>query len=230
MSKQQKYKPIASVNNVTLSQYLKLFKLEDPTLNDQLVILCRINPKDLRTLSTSEIEECARSMYWYFDELEKVSQEHVAIMQHKGTTYGFIPDLNETSYGEYLDMGNFLKDPATYENAIKVMYRKVTKRIGNQYNIEEYTLDTIKNTNFSELPYYIALSAINFLTALAKDLLKAIQGYISRGISLKDNSMLAQLVSSENIVPYINSLKEMLEDLKKFQVYQFTSAYTTSLS
>jgi hypothetical protein len=62
-----------------------------------------------------------------------------------GTEYGFIPDFDALTFGEFCDLDNYLQD--SWNNLDKIMavlYRGITKREGDKYQIEPYSLDDIK--------------------------------------------------------------------------------------
>ena len=52
--------------------------------------------------------------------------------------YGFIPDLDEVSLGEYIDLDNNASKWEQMHVAMNVLYRPIkTSKVG-KYNIEEY--------------------------------------------------------------------------------------------
>ena len=59
--------------------------------------------------------------------------------EHEGVEYGFIPDINAISWGEYIDAEAFFTDPKNYHKLLAVLYRPVIRKKGELYDIENYT-------------------------------------------------------------------------------------------
>ena len=74
------------------------------------------------------------------------SNELSRVVEIDGIEYGIIPDFNEITLGEFVDLDNYLQD--NYNNLNKifaVLYRPVIERDGNNYNIEPYSLKNISD-------------------------------------------------------------------------------------
>jgi hypothetical protein len=68
------------------------------------------------------------------------------VIEIDGVEYGFIPDFDELSLAEFVDLDNYLQN--NWNNMHKifaVLYRPVTKREDNKYIIEPYSLKNIKD-------------------------------------------------------------------------------------
>jgi len=62
------------------------------------------------------------------------------VVQIDGKRYGFIPDWDAFTAGEWIDMETYLSD--FWKNAhkiVSVLYREVTYELGDRYEIEKYT-------------------------------------------------------------------------------------------
>ena len=74
------------------------------------------------------------------------SNELSRVVEIDGIEYGIIPDFNELTLGEFVDLDNYLQD--NYNNLNKifaVLYRPVIETDGNSYNIEPYSLKNISD-------------------------------------------------------------------------------------
>ena len=58
-----------------------------------------------------------------------------------GVEYGFIPDLNELSFGEYIDLDTYLGDWENIHTAMNVLYRPINSKKGDRYTIQEYDVN-----------------------------------------------------------------------------------------
>lgn len=106
------------------------------------------------------------------------------------TEYGFIPKLDEMSYGEYLDLVAYSKDMwNNMPTIMSILYRPITKRKGLEYQIKPYSgtnQDTVDM--FEELITMDAVfGATSFFLDLQMDLLNATLTY-SMEMLMKDQT------------------------------------------
>lgn len=72
------------------------------------------------------------------------------VIEIDGVEYGFIPDMRDLTFGEFVDIDTWMQDG--YRNLVDilaVLYRPVVKRKGDRYRIEDY--DTVSRADRSEL-------------------------------------------------------------------------------
>ena len=58
------------------------------------------------------------------------------------TEFGFIPQLDDMTFGMFVDLENSISDWDSMHKAMAVLYRPVTQRIKGQYEIEDYRGDS----------------------------------------------------------------------------------------
>lgn len=90
--------------------------------------------------------------------------------------YGFMPSLDDMSYGEYLDLVTYSKD--TWENMpllMSILYRPITEQKRDKYKIEAYngTVDTQVELFKEKITMDIVFGALSFFLRLQLDLLNA---------------------------------------------------------
>ena len=95
---------------------------------------------DVRHLTSAPIKHL-KDVYNKLSELttELPNAELRRVIEIKGVEYGFIPDFNDLTFGEFVDLDTWLQDG--YKNLVDVMailYRPVVKRKGDKYLIEAY--------------------------------------------------------------------------------------------
>ena len=56
-----------------------------------------------------------------------------------GVEYGFIPNLDDMTLGEYVDLDTYISQWDRMEYAMAVLYRPIKDKYKQKYNIEEYT-------------------------------------------------------------------------------------------
>jgi hypothetical protein len=89
---------------------------------------------------------------------------------HKGIKYGFIPNLDDITTGEFIDIENYQKNPADMWKLLSVLYRPITKEgQGHRYLIETYKGNV--NEQLKDVPSDVAYGALVFFCNLGIDLL-----------------------------------------------------------
>ena len=137
---------------------------------------------------------------------------HVEQFVMDGITYGFIPDLDEMSLGEYIDLDNNASKWEQMHIAMNVLYRPIKDIRKEKYNIIDYTTanpDKMKNTPMSavtgSLFFFLNLGtelSNHTITSLEEEEMEAIQ----QKLTLQGNGV--------GINQFTVSLAEMLRDLK----------------
>ena len=135
-----------------------------------------------------------------------------------GTTkYGFIPKLDEMTYGEYLDLTTYFKD--MWDNMptiMSVLYRPIVEEDVRGYKIKPYS-GTTEDTeelfkNFITMD--IVWGAIGFFTSLQNDLLKGILTYSQKILKKelkKKNSPLMEILTTNGVdISQLQSLPETI--------------------
>jgi hypothetical protein len=103
----------------------------------------------------------------------------------RGKEYGFVPNLEEMSFGEYIDLDSYLSDMQQLHKTVGVLYRPIVKEKGDLYEIEPY-----KGTDgYSDFPLDVALGATLFFYRLSNKLLKDTQTSLEEG---KKESLISQ--------------------------------------
>ena len=165
-----------SLNDIPLHQYQKFITTfqDDETLTDEyaalkmLEIFCGLKTDESLQVKVSDIKKIT-------DKLNKaLSEKPLLITRFKlgGTEFGFVPQLDDLSFGEFVDIENNIGDWETMHKAMAVLYRPVTQRVGKKYEIEDYRGDSWWDAMLN-MPASVAVSAINFFFHLENDLLKA---------------------------------------------------------
>ena len=89
---------------------------------------------------------------------------------HKGIKYGFIPNLDDITTGEFIDIENYQKNAADMWKLLSVLYRPITKEgQGHRYLIETYKGNV--NEQLKDVPSDVAYGALVFFCNLGIDLL-----------------------------------------------------------
>jgi hypothetical protein len=101
------------------------------------------------------------------------------------TVFGFIPSLDDMSYGEYLDLTTYFKDMWPNMGTImSILYRPITEDHGSTYKIKQYTgTDEDMETLFDKaMTMDIVFGAISFFLCLRNELATAMVTYSTKNL------------------------------------------------
>jgi len=141
-----------------------------------------------------------------------------------GVHFGFIPNLDDISYGENKDITSYINDWQQMHKAMSVLYRPITNSQKGKYLIQEYEGTRFTADKFKDCPLDIAFGAMVFFYNLTNELLKAIPNFIQKEA---EKELMRGQISAENgeaIKNSIHSLRATLEDLERLQSYHYISA------
>jgi len=208
-----------TLNDIKLAQYQKFLSIakdneESEFLQQKMVqLFCGIDLKDVAQIRYKDVAEITANINSLF------TKENAFIQRFKmgGVEFGFIPNLDEMSTGEYMDLDNYITDWDTMHNAMAVLYRPITNKLGNKYQIEEYKGSITYADVMRHAPLDVVLGAMVFFYTLGNDLLKSTINY------LEENQELQNILNRHNLENVGDGiqvsmllLKETLEDLMKF--------------
>jgi len=205
------------LSDITLEQYQRFLKVaeaedvDDVFLMQKMVqIFCGVKLTDVFYFKIQDVRNI-------INEINKVLLEEPKFQQRfsfEGTEYGFIPNLDDISFGEYIDLDENMIAWDSMHKAMSVLYRPIEMEKGERYTIKKYdgidNEDTMKRT-----PVDIALGASVFFYNLRKELQRAILKYSSNQMEeLTSQQREILLQNGVGFSHYILSLREILEDLE----------------
>lgn len=201
-----------NLNEVTLGQYQEYIKLKDLSETElslkMIGIFCNLKSEQVRYLKATDVRTVVTIISEMFDSKPSL----VNTFKIDGVEYGFIPNLDEMSFGEYIDLDTFIGDWDNIEKAMGVLYRPVEMRKGNRYHIKEY--EAVETEHLKAMPLDAVLGSILFFYRLGNDLCKIMMNSLE-GKEMED--LQAHLNSEANGVgtqAFMLSLNQILDDLK----------------
>jgi hypothetical protein len=208
-----------SLNEVTLAKYQKFLAIakdnpDSDFLQHKMVeIFCGIDLNNVAKISYKDVTEITTNLSNLFTQKYELKRT----FKLGNTEFGFIPNLDEITLGEYTDLDKYITDWDMMHNAMAVLYRPITKKVKDKYQIEEYNGSYTYCDVMKYAPVDIVLGAMVFFYRLGNELLKSTIVY------LDNNKDFQNIVNNHNLevngVGIHHSmllLKEMLEDLTMF--------------
>lgn len=193
--KENKFTLINSWEDVTLETYAKLIKYKKKSNTDEAFTLINnmsdIPRKFVQSLSLKDITELLSNMA-SLQVLE--DNELKGIIRVGRKNYGFHPNLDEITMGEYADLEHFIENG--YINHLPeimaVLYRPVVSREGNNYTIEAYDGNIEERAKiFRNMKASEVQTALVFFWNFGSELLLTLQSYLMKTKLMKKelNSM-----------------------------------------
>lgn len=208
-----------TIDQIPLEAFQKLQKLENPTEVDTIATLCELNPKLVRAFKARSVDEISQHLNTIFKREFKL----VRRFKMDGVEYGFIPNLDDASYGEIDDIREYISDVEQWHLAMGVLFRPVKASLKDKYQIEEYKgKDTYAET-MKRMPINVAIGAQVFFWTLITDLLSCIPSAMREEVVTEERT----LDFSKNGADTIQSLAyvEMIsQELKKSVAGMYMSA------
>jgi hypothetical protein len=138
--------------------------------------------------------------------------------------FGFIPDLENMTFGEYVDLDNFINNWESMHKAMAVLYRPITFEKNDKYLIEEYKGDDRYWEVMKDAPVNVALGAMVFFYRLGKKLSKYTLLYLQQQAQKDSQGQKTDLEKSgDGINQYMHLLEEKYQKLVKSQKFHYTN-------
>lgn len=208
-----------SYADITLKRYLQLQKElknyegeEDAQTAIIIQHLTGLNVEQLGSVSNEGIQVIKAEILKFLGDVELPFQQKVKI---DGKLYGFEPNLSEMSYGAYVDITKYetIQIDDNWPKIMNILYRPVTKEVGNGYDISPYVGDS-NWEKWLDVGMDVHFGALFFFVHLQKDLLKSILKYLKEA-ELHPSTRIVLEKSGELIHQYTNLPMEILLGLKK---------------
>ena len=174
--KTKNYKLISKWADVTMDKWLKLIELETGSktkeAEETIVTLSNIPRQLVKELSVKDVAVI-------MEKLAQVQKEGSSslkkIVEVEGQEYGFIPDLNEITLGEYADIETFIKNGLEKHlpEIMAVLFRPILEKEDDVYSIKAYDGNIrIRAERFKKMSAEQVQSALVFFWTFGKELSK----------------------------------------------------------
>jgi len=200
-----------TLNEITLGQYQEYAKLQELSETDlqlkTIEIFCNVPEVVVRNMKATDIVEICGIINNMFD----TKHQLISMFKMNGVEYGFIPSLEDMSFGEYVDLDTFIGDNDNLHRAVNVLYRPIEHRKGNRYTIKEYEPNTSEIAK--DMPLDAVLGAVVFFYNLGKDLSLVMLNSLDK----KNEQTLAEYLTSQpnggGTIQSMDYLTEILQNL-----------------
>jgi len=215
----------ADLDAIKLKDYQKYISImeKNPDASEEfteiktLEIFCGVSYKEIQSVPFGAFSDVTH----YMSELFKSKPNFTRRFEIQGSDgavveFGFIPNLDKISMGEYIDLNNYFADVNTMHKAMAVLFRPIHPSYSDK---ESYRIDSYKGTEkyselMKEMPLGIAIAAKVFFYRLGMKLSKVILSYSHEAVesqeiqSEEEKQLLMKNISG--IKSFMLSQEEML--------------------
>ena len=216
------------LKEIKLAQYQAFLKIakdneDEEFLNQKMVqTFCGIDLKEVAEIRYKDVVEITNSLGKMFD-----VKNHKFINKFKlgGVEFGFIPNLDDMTFGEYTDLDTYITDWEQMHKAMAVLYRPITKTgLNDTYDIEKYNGSITYSDVMKHAPLDVVFGANVFFYTLGNELLKSTLTYLEKDKEIQTILQQHNLEKDgDGIVQSMLFLKETLQDLIELPNYQLTN-------
>ena len=215
-----------SLSEIKLKDYVRFMNVvkgsnDAEFINQKMVeCFCGIDLKDVAKISLSDLD----GLVEHFNKLFETKGKFIERFEFKGREFGFIPNLDKITNGEYMDIDSNISDVNNYHILMGIMYRPIRHTYKHKYDIEPYDPDNINFDEFKELTLDIVLPALVFFYHLGIELLKVLPRFLEEEMNKMNIPKSTNSVrGGDGINAYTHLLKETLPSLMKLVEKNFLS-------
>tara|TARA_R110000737_G_C14602457_1_gene489398 strand:- start:2116 stop:2745 length:630 start_codon:yes stop_codon:yes gene_type:complete len=191
------------MEEITLEQYQRFLnecsdeKLkEDAIALKMLEIFCGVPPAKAYSYKMSDVFNIC-------DQINKCLNEKPPLIsrwKYKDLELGFIPQLDDMTFGEYVDVDTYIVDWDQMHKAMAVLYRPVKQQFKGSYEVEEYKGDAYHEL-MKSMPLSLVMGCMLFFWSLEKDLIKVMRTSLNKEGSPISQEKLTSMLNTAGIIP-----------------------------
>ena len=208
----------SKLSDLTLEQYQLFMRLVDKEDSEEFInqkmisIFCKIKLSQVVYFNARSINETVEHLNGMFNEDKKF----VHRFEIGGKEFGFIPCLEDMSFGEYIDLETNIAEWDSMHKAMAVMFRPIVKTKGDKYDIEPYEGTATYSEVMQYAPLDVVMGAMVFFYNLNNELLMAtLHSLEVEAIKMDSQRKNSSTSPGDGINLYTQSLEETLQSLKE---------------
>lgn len=202
------------LSEITLGQYKKFVLISETNKDPNFIqakmieIFCGVSHKMATLMKYTDVEEITGDINKLF--LQK--PQLITSFKMDGIEYGFIPELDDMTLGEYIDLDTYTGNYDNIEVAMNVLYRPIMAKVKNKYIIDKYNPDN--KDKMLNMPMDAVISSLFFFLNLGLELSEITLNYLTnpQKTHLEEYKILQENMGGiSRFLPY---LEETLSELK----------------
>jgi hypothetical protein len=225
----------SSLSEIPLKHYQEFLKVQADSNDEEFVaqkmieIFCGISLQDVVKMKLTSLNELIAHFTKLFSEKPKFQKTFKISAEEGQIEFGFIPELEEISFGEYVDLESHLSSWETYHKAMAVMYRPIVKTRKDKYDITPY----VPNKDFQELmrfaPLDVVIASSLFFWTLGNELVQATLNYLEKEMT-KDKNLSMTFQKQLNLPNDGDGISQFMHSLRETSQNSMTLPTTNLLN
>ena len=202
------------LNEITLKQYKEFLKVSEKSEDVNFIqtkmmeIFCNISNKMATEMKYTDVENITGTINTMFLDKPKL----VTRFKINKKEYGFIPNLDDMTLGEYIDLDTYSGNYDNIEVAMNVLYRPITNKLGGKYDISKY--DPKTKDDMLQMPMDAVISSLFFFLNLGMELSEITLSSLAKRQPIQSDQLRDLQQSMDGINLFLPYLKETLSELK----------------
>ena len=202
------------LSEIALSDYVKYLKILEINEKDEnsdvfvqqkvLEVFCGVPYNESLEFKMSDVSKIVNIIN------NTLSEQPSLVKSFKlgDTEFGFIPKLDDMSFGEYIDIDTNIGDWGNMYRVMSVLYRPIKQKSGEKYLIDEYKGDLYHDA-MRHTPMDAVISSLVFFYNLGKELSMAMIDFLET--ETEGDSMQLQTSMSDTVG--ITQFKHLLSSM-----------------
>ncbi len=181
--KVKEFKLISSWKDVTLEKWLKLIRFQEGSKTEEATeTIAELSNMPKKLIKELALKDVAKVMSRIAQLQNKQDTKLKRIIEIDGIEYGFHPDLDSISLGEYADIETFIKNGIEKHlpDLMAVLYRPIKLKKNDIYIIETYDGNIrLRTEEMKKMSAEQVQSALVFFYAFVKELSQTLQSSLT---------------------------------------------------
>ena len=180
-----------SLSEIPLCRYQKFIEMKEQSNDEEFIankmiqIFCGIELKEVMQIKVKELNGLIKHFTDVFSEKPQLVRQ----FKIKDIEFGFIPKIDDISFGEYVDLEHHFQNWSTYHKAMAVMFRPIKEKHGDKYTIVDYEPNEDMQELMKFAPLDVAISASVFFWSLGSELLSLTMNYLQNEVTKMTHSL-----------------------------------------
>jgi hypothetical protein len=206
----------STLNEIPLKHYQDFLNVQKNSSDEEFVaqkmveIFCGIRLIEVAKIKLTSLNELIAHFTTLFSQVPKFQPT----FKIGDIEFGFIPELEEISFGEYVDLDSHLQSWDNFHKAMSVLYRPIKTRKGDKYDIKDYDPNIDMQELMKFAPLDVCIAASLFFWTLESDLLQATLNYLEKEIA-KEKNLSLTLAKQLNLPKDGDGIKAFMQSLKE---------------
>jgi hypothetical protein len=169
-----------NLSEITLSAFQKYLKISEGQQDDNFLkhkaieIFCGVPLLTVSNMRQIDVNDINEKIAIVLEQKPRLQQT----FNLDGLNFGFIPNLEDMTAGEYIDLDTYIQNMDTMHKALAVLYRPIKTKLKDKYLIEDYEGSDKYSSIMKDVSLEVAFGASVFFWDLGRELLSSSIHYL----------------------------------------------------